>query len=103
MVQTGCSKLLHTTEVTPIVQRMGVASSLRLEVIPAFEEMLSSSPVFYPHTKSFENAKNDPVVVLHSSGSTGKDLSCPNTVHLGVDSNRNTKANHNDTRHFRSV
>ncbi|KAI1774063.1 acetyl-CoA synthetase-like protein [Hypoxylon cercidicola] len=71
MEQTGCSKLLYAAEVAPIVQRMGAASSLRSEVIPTFEEMLSTSPVSYPYTKSFEDAKNDPVVVLHSSGSTG--------------------------------
>jgi hypothetical protein len=81
MEQTDCSKLLHAAEVAPILQRMGVASSLRLEVIPTFEEMLNSRPVSYPYTKSFEDAQNDPVVVLHSSGSTGNDPSYPYTMY----------------------
>jgi hypothetical protein len=34
--------------------------------------MLESRPEFYPFTKSFADARNDPIVVLHSSGSTGQ-------------------------------
>ncbi|KAI1811710.1 hypothetical protein GGS20DRAFT_561714 [Poronia punctata] len=72
MVQTGCTKLLHAAEAAPIVKQIrDIVPGLQLSTIPSFEEMLSSSPEHYPFNKDFDAARNEPVVVLHSSGSTG--------------------------------
>ncbi|MCJ1330754.1 hypothetical protein MMC10_007441 [Thelotrema lepadinum] len=42
-------------------------------VVPTLDEFLDISPntPSYPYTKSYEDAKDDPALILHSSGSTG--------------------------------
>ncbi|KAI1387789.1 acetyl-CoA synthetase-like protein [Hypoxylon trugodes] len=72
MNQTESTKLLHTSEVTPIVKPLqGLQPSIHFKVIPSFDEMINSTPEHYPYRKGFDEAKNDPILVLHSSGSTG--------------------------------
>ncbi|KAI0389196.1 hypothetical protein F5Y17DRAFT_141260 [Xylariaceae sp. FL0594] len=72
MDQTGCTKLLQAAEAAPIVKQIqDIMPSLQITTIPSFDEMLSSSPEHYPFNKDFDAARNEPVVVLHSSGSTG--------------------------------
>ncbi|KAI0416363.1 hypothetical protein F5X98DRAFT_388112 [Xylaria grammica] len=72
MGQTNCATLLHTPEVGPLVRPLQeLKSDLRTEAIPSFDEMMGSVPAEFPYSKSFDEAYNDPVVVLHSSGSTG--------------------------------
>ncbi|KAF2799626.1 acetyl-CoA synthetase-like protein [Melanomma pulvis-pyrius CBS 109.77] len=72
MDQTSCSKILYTAEVTPVVhQLLKINNGMRCIEIPSFQEILSSDPQPYPFSKAFGDAKNDPIVVLHSSGSTG--------------------------------
>ncbi|KAI0449144.1 acetyl-CoA synthetase-like protein [Xylaria acuta] len=70
--QTTCTKLVHTVEVAPLVKPLISADSeLRTEVLPSFDQMLESSPSPYLYEKAFDNAENEPILVLHSSGSTG--------------------------------
>ena len=45
-----------------------------MEAIPSFLEMLESNPEHYPYEKGFDEARDDPILVLHSSGSPGKFL-----------------------------
>ncbi|KAI0483351.1 hypothetical protein GGR56DRAFT_686675 [Xylariaceae sp. FL0804] len=45
--------------------------SLTTVEVPSFEKFMSSPSEHYPYEKTFEEARNEPVVVLHSSGSTG--------------------------------
>lgn len=46
--------------------------SLLTSVVPELKELLDDSPVeIYPYTKTFEETKMDPCLVLHSTGSTG--------------------------------
>ncbi|KAM0814113.1 putative Carrier domain-containing protein [Seiridium cardinale] len=72
MEQTGSTKLLHAPELGPLIKPMrALAPSIHIEAVPTFEEMLDSNPAHYPFSKSFEEARNDPIIVLHSSGSTG--------------------------------
>ncbi|KAI0013533.1 acetyl-CoA synthetase-like protein [Xylariaceae sp. FL0662B] len=72
MNQTGSKKLLHALEVSPIVKELHDKDpSVYALPIPSFDEMVGSTPKHYPYRKSFNEAKNDPIVVLHSSGSTG--------------------------------
>ena len=43
------------------------------EVVPSFEEMISApGPYEYPYNKSWEEARLDPILICHTSGSTGK-------------------------------
>lgn len=46
--------------------------ALVIETIPSFDQMLGSNPAPYPYEKEFDDAENEPILVLHSSGSTGK-------------------------------
>ena len=96
MKQTESTTLFHAAEITPIVQRIRKnMGSVRVESIPAFSTMMESSPDHYPFHKDFEQARNDPIVVLHSSGSTGKTIrsGAEERLHKG----RPSTTNHDDT------
>ncbi len=76
MTQTGCSKLLYASELSPLIDPMRASSlSLCAEAIPSFEDMVASTPKHYPYQKLFEDAQDEPAAVLHSSGSTSKSWS----------------------------
>ena len=71
--QTGCSIVIFATEVAPIVKQLeDIKSGLRTLTSPPFQEMLETEHKQFTYEKrSFEEARNNPIVVLHSSGSTG--------------------------------
>ncbi|KAI0544625.1 hypothetical protein F4679DRAFT_564277 [Xylaria curta] len=72
MEQTRSTKLLHAAEATPIAKQVNdIVPFLHVATVPSFEEMVTSNPGRYPFSKSFDECHDDPVVVLHSSGSTG--------------------------------
>ncbi|KAF2836219.1 putative NRPS-like enzyme [Patellaria atrata CBS 101060] len=57
--------------------------SMRTAVIPELEELLDTTEVdIYPYTKTFEEARMDPCLVLHTTGSTG--LPKPITWKVGI-------------------
>ncbi|KAM5465132.1 putative secondary metabolism biosynthetic enzyme [Microsporum ferrugineum] len=56
---------------------------MQTSVVPELEELLHESPVeIYPYAKSFEEARMDPCLVLHTTGSTG--LPKPITWKVGI-------------------
>ncbi|TGO62823.1 hypothetical protein BCON_0017g00660 [Botryotinia convoluta] len=71
--QTQCSIILHAEEVAPIVQQLySVRSEVRSFVIPSFQTILAGDGrAFMYEEQTYQAAKNNPIVVLHSSGSTG--------------------------------
>lgn len=72
MQQTKSSKLLYAEELAPLIKPLkALAPSVTYDAVPSFQVMFDSQPEHYPYQKSFEEARNDPIVVLHSSGSTG--------------------------------
>ncbi|OTB19794.1 hypothetical protein K445DRAFT_52566 [Daldinia sp. EC12] len=93
MDQTESTVLLHTSDVTPIVRQIQdrAASQVVTQVVPSFDEMMNSNPDHYPYTASFDSNKNDPVVVLHSSGSTGlpKPVTMTHGTFAALDNQRN--------------
>lgn len=59
------------------------ARQMKHIVIPDLEDLLDQTKApHYPYEKTFEEAKNDPCVVLHTSGTTGTAvrLSFPNSM-----------------------
>lgn len=46
-------------------------SGLRTHEIPSLDQMIAVKSGLYPYKKTFDRAKNDTVLVLHTSGSTG--------------------------------
>lgn len=74
MTATGSSKVLYAAELGPLMKPLeALATSAKFEAVPSFQEMLDGDGItkLYPYGKTFEEARNDPIIVLHSSGSTG--------------------------------
>lgn len=72
MEQTGSTKVLFANELAPLLKPLqALVPSVRVEALPTLQEMLDSNPPYYEYSKSFQDARNDPIAVLHSSGSTG--------------------------------
>ena len=73
--QTVCTKLLHAEEVAPLVNNLiAIHPGLRPTQIASLDEILSGTGPQYPYKKSFDEARDDPIVILHSSGSTGQHI-----------------------------
>lgn len=63
----------------PIIKSVqGTVENLESVEVPSLDEMLEGESQPYPYKETFETAKQNPIVILHSSGSTG-------TLHLGYD------------------
>ena len=68
---TKCTTLLKDSNLS--VDHILAQCDLRCLIVPELEELLSPEPVeTYQYKKTFEEAKMEPVLVLHSSGSTGQ-------------------------------
>ena len=73
MEQTSCLKLLFASEVGAIVKAIeGIDPDIRAHEIPSLEALLDSKEFVDVPVPRYSQAENDPIVVLHSSGSTGK-------------------------------
>jgi acyl-coenzyme A synthetase/AMP-(fatty) acid ligase len=48
-----------------------MSPSVHCEIVPSFSDMLKVESEYFPFNKTFEEARDDPILVLHSSGSTG--------------------------------
>ncbi|KAI0159794.1 hypothetical protein GGR57DRAFT_437983 [Xylariaceae sp. FL1272] len=73
MKQTSCTKLLYSLEIALVSEQLkSAASSLFFAAVPSFQDMVNSGlAIHYPYNKTFDNARDEPTAVLHSSGSTG--------------------------------
>jgi thioester reductase-like protein/acyl-coenzyme A synthetase/AMP-(fatty) acid ligase/aryl carrier-like protein len=74
MEKLECTKLITTEPHIPGVALIEHNLSIEKLVIPSLDELLSlDSQTVQPmaYTKTLEEAKNDPIYVLHTSGSTG--------------------------------
>lgn len=70
MEQTNCNTLFSGEGVH--VGDILADRPMKHVVIPSLEELLNMDEVpHYPYDKTFDEAKNDPFVVLHTSGTTG--------------------------------
>ncbi|KAH8798369.1 hypothetical protein F5884DRAFT_825466 [Xylogone sp. PMI_703] len=70
-----CKTIIVPNPRPPIVSEMVSSTSpdILLQVLdaPTLEELLGAKHGEYPYAKSFEEARHDPFVVFHTSGSTG--------------------------------
>ena len=70
--QTECTKLVHSAEVEPIVSKLkGAATTLECLELPALDKLLAASAAPVPYKLDFEQVRREPILILHSSGSTG--------------------------------
>ncbi|KAL8666376.1 MAG: hypothetical protein Q9168_007491 [Polycauliona sp. 1 TL-2023] len=74
--QTQCCKFLASSEMLGVVGALQQErEQLRIWTVPAIDDMLVGHSEHYPYEKDFAAARWDPIVVLHSSGSTDRLLS----------------------------
>ncbi|PHH89621.1 hypothetical protein CDD83_5637 [Cordyceps sp. RAO-2017] len=66
-----CSTLVTTAPIPSTVEGLLLESQLPVVHLPSLEELLHGEFEPFPYSKTFEEAKHDPFVVLHTSGSTG--------------------------------
>lgn len=65
-----CQVFLHADGVS--VDDILARRPMKTAVVPELSELLDETPVeLYPYTKTFEEARYDPCLVLHTTGSTG--------------------------------
>ncbi|KAI9705388.1 MAG: hypothetical protein M1820_005218 [Bogoriella megaspora] len=89
--QTECSKIIYTGEVKNVVDMICGSTKASVVAVAPFQDLLR----MVPHTndspkKAFDDAKNDPILILHSSGSTGlpKPITMTNGTFAMLDSER---------------
>lgn len=71
-----CNKILHSYEFsTKIADLKKIRPDLQAYVVAELDDLLSSQAKHYAYDKSWAEARRDPILVAHSSGSTGKSLS----------------------------
>lgn len=66
-------------------------SSLRCLIFPPLDELLTARPVPVPYTFDFDQVRREPILILHSSGSTGipKPVTMTHGSFAVVDNDRN--------------
>ncbi|KAI9794020.1 MAG: putative NRPS-like protein biosynthetic cluster [Peltula sp. TS41687] len=70
--QTACAKFCYSVEMTPKVKELQRhMSGLNCIPVPALDEVLNATSEHYPYEETFEQSMWKPILVLHSSGSTG--------------------------------
>ena len=73
--QTGCRKFVHAAESSTQIQSLKADfDELESFAVETLDDMLRGESKPYPYGVPFARACWDPVLVLHSSGSTGKSL-----------------------------
>ena len=71
--QTKCSKFLYSNEVLQKVHALQTEKkSLQIFAVQSLGDMLLEYNKHYPYDVKFSDVRWDPVLILHSSGSTGK-------------------------------
>lgn len=65
------SVMLVPSTPLPVVSEVLAKRSMRTFDFPSVEHFLASQPAPYPFTKTFEAHKHEPLVCLHTSGTTG--------------------------------
>ena len=75
MQQTGCTKILFAAELAPLARALEFSERVELFEVPSFSDMIDVKAETFPYEETFEEAVNNPIVVLHSSGSTGEAYS----------------------------
>ncbi|TDZ38067.1 Non-canonical non-ribosomal peptide synthetase FUB8 [Colletotrichum spinosum] len=70
---TNCHTVLHTEGVERLLKPLQEALPMKAVQAPSLDTLLDDSIAAkpYPYTKSFEDGYDDPVVVGHTSGTTG--------------------------------
>ena len=71
MKLVSCKTMLLSEERPPVIDSILEEYKMRTLQIPKLDELLGQTHPDYPFDKNFEDARNEPLVVLHTSGTTG--------------------------------
>lgn len=63
--------MLISRPVSPVVNAIIDAHPVKVLEVPSVQDLLHRKYPHYPINKTFEEAKHDPLVALHTSGTTG--------------------------------
>ncbi|CAO2652907.1 Nn.00g023180.m01.CDS01 [Neocucurbitaria sp. VM-36] len=63
--------MLRSSTPFPVVDEVLQNREMRTFQIPSLEDLLSAQPDQYQYTKTFESSKHEPLISLHTSGTTG--------------------------------
>ena len=75
MQQTQCSKFFVSPELAPVAKAVqSQLPGVTLQAVEEFDHWLDNYTKHFPFDKPLEKAQWDPILVLHSSGSTGKSF-----------------------------
>ncbi|CZR51448.1 related to NRPS-like enzyme [Phialocephala subalpina] len=77
--ETFCKTVLCTESQERVAKELQKHIDVEVLVIPSWDEMLCSQPRSYAYTKSWDEARDDQIIVLHTSGSTGNPRPIPYT------------------------
>ncbi|PQE07334.1 NRPS-like enzyme protein [Rutstroemia sp. NJR-2017a WRK4] len=69
--QLECQKVLTSSNKYDIVSKLSSESGRDTHEIPSLSKLLDQEYEHYPFNKTFESAKSEPLIVVHTSGTTG--------------------------------
>ncbi|KAI0428588.1 acetyl-CoA synthetase-like protein [Xylaria sp. FL1042] len=67
----NCQILLTTDPAPPPAAAIAQATNVRMLMVPRLDELLANTYPACVYKKTYEEAKNDPLIIIHTSGSTG--------------------------------
>ena len=68
---TDCNNILVASKQMEVVSKLSSHGQRRIFEIPTLESLLDEQYPHYPFDKAFEESKSEPLVVIHTSGTTG--------------------------------
>lgn len=73
MEQMTCNKLFYVAELAPVLNGLKAiaADKISYTSIPSFDTMLEGNPSHYIFEETIDTSEDSPIVIFHSSGSTG--------------------------------
>lgn len=72
LTATKCSKLLYASQYSELASIIiGAVPGLKIHEIPSLQEMTIENTEPYSYTKSWDTHKDEIVLIIHTSGSTG--------------------------------
>ena len=76
MEQMTCEKLCYVGELAPVLDGLKAIArdKISFTTVPSFKTMLENKSSHYAFETTFDTSENNPVVIFHSSGSTGLSL-----------------------------
>ncbi|CZR57114.1 related to NRPS-like enzyme [Phialocephala subalpina] len=77
--ETSCKTVLCTKSLERVAKELREHVDVQILMIPSWNEMVCPLPKSYVYTKTWEEARDDQIIVLHTSGSTGNPKPIPYT------------------------